>query len=352
MRSLLIRLRMAAIAAALLLPASAVSGTTISGAGATFPYPLYAKWAEAYEAETGVKVNYQSIGSGGGIKQIRSRTVDFGASDMPLKPEALTEAGLVQFPTVIGGVVPIVNVKGVAPGQLRLTGRLLSDIYLGKITKWNDAAIAAINPGLDLPNQAIAVIYRSDGSGTTFIFADYLAKMNPEWEEKVGVATALQWPAGLGGKGNEGVAAITKRMSGAIGYVEYAFAKQNDLSHALLANRDGAFVAPDAETFQAAAANADWANAPGYYLILTDQPGAKSWPITAATFVLLPARVERPDRAEHVLHFFDWAYDEGDALAEALHYVPIPDPVVESIGRIWKTITGPSGQPLQLSALR
>lgn len=352
MRFLVRRLTMAAIATGMLLSASAVSAASISGAGATFPYPLYAKWAEAYEAETGIRVNYQSIGSGGGIKQIRSRTVDFGATDMPLKPEALNEAGLVQFPTVIGGIVPIVNVKGVAPGQLRLTGRLLADIYLGRIAKWNDAAIAAVNPGLNLPNQAIAVVYRSDGSGTTFVFSDYLAKQNPEWESTVGVATALQWPTGLGGKGNEGVAAITKRMSGAIGYVEYAYAKQNNLSHALLANRDGAFVAPDAESFQAAAANADWANAPGYYLILTDQPGAKSWPITAATFILVPAHADRPDRTAEVLRFFDWAYAKGDALAASLHYVPIPDSVVERVERTWTTVTGPSGRPLQLSLIK
>ena len=338
------------IAAGLLLPASIASAASVSGAGATFPYPLYAKWAEVYEAETGIRVNYQSIGSGGGIRQIRSRTVDFGATDMPLKPEALDQAGLVQFPTVIGGVVPVVNVKGIEPGALRLTGRILADIYLGKIARWNDGAIAAVNPGLALPDQAIAVVYRSDGSGTTFVFSNYLAKQSAEWEEKVGVASALQWPTGLGGKGNEGVAAITKRMSGAIGYVEYAFAKQNNLSHALLANRDGAFVAPDAETFQAAAANADWAGAPGYYLILTDQPGARSWPITAATFILMPARVERPDRAAQALRFFDWAYGKGDGLAEALHYVPLPDPLVERVERTWSTISGPAGRPLQLSS--
>jgi phosphate transport system substrate-binding protein len=346
-RLLVIRLASLVIAVAALIAPHAAWASTVSGAGATFPYPLYAKWAEAYQAETGISVNYQSIGSGGGIKQIRSRTVDFGASDMPLKPDALKEAGLVQFPTVIGGVVPVVNVKGIGPGQLRLTGALLADIYLGKITKWNDPAIARANPGLALPNQAIAVVYRSDGSGTTFIFSHYLAKMSAEWADKVGVATALQWPTGLGGKGNEGVAAVTMRMSGAIGYVEYAFVKQNNLKHALLANRDGQFVAPDAEAFQAAAANADWANAPGYYLILTDQPGAKSWPLTAATFILVHARAERPERTEQVLQFFDWAYTKGDELAASLHYVPMPDPVVKLVGQTWATITGPAGRTLR-----
>jgi phosphate transport system substrate-binding protein len=327
-------------------PAGAAA-SMVSGAGATFPYPIYAKWAEAYQAEAGVRVNYQSIGSGGGIKQIRSRTVDFGATDMPLSPAALKEAGLVQFPTVIGGVVPVVNLKGIAPGALRLTGKLLADIYLGKIARWDDPAIAAVNPGLALPRQAIGVVHRSDGSGTTFVFANYLAKMNPEWQAKVGVATALQWPTGLGGKGNEGVAAITLRTQGAIGYVEYAFAKQNRLTHALVANRDGQFVAPDIETFQAAAANADWANTPAYNLILTDQPGARSWPITGATFILMHAQAAKPDAARRVLSFFDWAYANGDDMAAALHYVPLPDSVVRLVEKTWQTVVDPSGQPVR-----
>jgi phosphate transport system substrate-binding protein len=334
------------VGAALGAPALAAAAT-VSGAGATFPYPIYAKWAEAYKAETGISVNYQSIGSGGGIKQIKNRTVDFGATDMPLTPEALKEAGLVQFPTVIGGVVPVVNVKGIGPGELRLTGKLLADIYLGRITRWNDPAIAAVNPGLVLPRQAIAVVHRSDGSGTTFVFANYLAKMNPEWQDKVGVATALEWPTGMGGKGNEGVAAITLRTVGAIGYVEYAFAKQNRLPHALLANRDGRFVAPDIETFQAAAANADWAGAPGYNLILTDQPGARSWPITGATFILMHAQAAKPDAARHVLSFFDWAYAKGDAMAETLHYVPLPDSVVRLVEKTWQAVVDPAGQPVR-----
>jgi phosphate transport system substrate-binding protein len=322
------------------------AANTVSGAGATFPYPLYAKWAEAYKAETGVSVNYQSIGSGGGIRQITSRTVDFGATDMPLPEKRLRDAGLVQFPTVIGGVVPVVNVRGVAPGALRLTGRLLADIYLGKITYWNDPAIAAVNPGLTLPRQAIAVVYRSDGSGTTFVFSSYLAKVAPEWADKVGVATALQWPTGMGGKGNEGVAAITQRMNGAIGYVEYAFVKANRLPHALLANRDGQFVAPDIETFQAAAANADWAGTPGYGLDLTDQPGARSWPIAGATFILMHARAAKPDVARNALSFFAWAYTKGDAMAEALHYVPLPEDVVRLVEQTWQQVVDPSGRPV------
>jgi phosphate transport system substrate-binding protein len=334
----------------LLAPPAGASAITVSGAGATFPYPIYAKWAEAYKAETGIGVNYQSIGSGGGIRQITSRTVDFGATDMPLTQQALKEAGLIQFPTVIGGIVPVVNVRGIAPGEFRLTGRLLADIYLGKITRWNDPAIAAVNPGRSLPHQAIAVVYRSDGSGTTFLFAHYLAKMSPEWDDKIGVATALEWPTGMGGKGNEGVAAITLRTNGAIGYVEYAFAKENRLPYALLANRDGHFVAPDIETFQAAAANADWGTVPGYGLVLTDQPGARSWPITGATFILMPTRATRPDAARHALSFFAWAYAKGDTMAEALHYVPLPDSVVPLVAKTWQAVVDGSGRPVRAPA--
>ncbi|HEX6977871.1 MAG TPA: phosphate ABC transporter substrate-binding protein PstS [Alphaproteobacteria bacterium] len=338
---------MAAMAAASVLLFSGAQAADISGAGATFPYPIYAKWAEAYKAKTGIGLNYQSIGSGGGIKQIRARTVDFGATDMPLKPDDLAASGLIQFPTVMGGVVPVVNVKGVQPGQLKLTGEVLADIYLGKIRKWNDAALAKLNPGIDLPDQAIAVVHRSDGSGTTFIFADYLAKVSPEWQQKVGVNTSLQWPVGLGGKGNEGVAATVGRTDGAIGYVEYAYAKQNRLIYIQLANRDGRFVSPNSETFQAAAANADWASTPAYNLTLTNQPGANSWPMTGATFILLYAQQEDAAKAKQVLDFFGWAYGNGDQMAESLDYVPMPDNVVRLIENTWRSVKGPDGQPVR-----
>jgi phosphate transport system substrate-binding protein len=265
-------------------PAAALD---ISGAGSTFVYPILAKWADAYKTKAGVAVNYQSIGSGGGIKQIQSRTVDFGASDAPLPPAELDKFGLLQFPIVIGGDVPVVNLPGIAPGALKLTGPVLADIYLGKITNWNDKAIADLNAGLKLPDQAIAVVHRSDGSGTTYIWVDYLAKVSAEWKEKVGVSTAVDWPARLGGKGNEGVAALTLRMSGAIGYVEYAYAKQNKMTYVQVRNKDGNFVEPNEKTFQAAAANADWAKAPAFFLMLTEQPGAESWRITGSTFILM-----------------------------------------------------------------
>lgn len=337
---------MAAAAAASMLLFAGAQAADISGAGATFPYPIYAKWAEAYKAKTGIGFNYQSIGSGGGIKQIKAKTVDFGASDMPLKPDDLAASGLIQFPTVMGGVVPVVNVKGVQPGQLRLTGEVLADIYLGKIKKWNDPVLVKLNPGVNLPDQAIAVVHRSDGSGTTFIFADYLAKVSPEWQQKVGVNTSLQWPVGLGGKGNEGVAATVSRTDGAIGYVEYAYAKQNKLTYTQLANRDGKFVSPNSETFQSAAANADWASTPAYNLMLTNQPGANSWPMTGATFILLHARQDDAAKAKQVLDFFSWAYANGDQMAESLDYVPMPDNVVKLIENTWRSIKGPNGQPV------
>lgn len=326
--------------------ASGAQAADIAGAGATFPYPIYAKWAEAYKAKTGVAVNYQSIGSGGGIKQIKSKTVDFGASDMPLEPEELQQAALLQFPTVMGGVVPVVNLPGVKPGEVKLTGAVLADIFLGKIARWDDKAIASLNPNLKLPGQAIAVVHRSDGSGTTFIFAHYLAKVSPEWAAKVGVNSALQWPTGLGGKGNEGVAAIASRTGGAIGYVEYAYAKQNKMITTQLANKDGQFVAPMSETFQSAAANADWAHAPGYYLLLTDQPGKNSWPITGATFILMYAKQDRPEVAKQVLDFFAWGYHQGNKLAEELDYVPMPTGVVHLVEETWTKMTGPGGQPV------
>jgi phosphate transport system substrate-binding protein len=319
----------------------------ITGAGATFPYPIYAKWAEAYKARTGNSLNYQSIGSGGGIRQIQNKTVDFGASDMPLRPEELDKSGLLQFPTVIGGDVPVVNLPGIKPGELRLTGPVLADIYLGKIKKWNDPVIASLNPGVKLPDQDITVVHRSDGSGTTFIWVNYLSKVSPAWKEKVGEGTSVNWPAGVGGKGNEGVASYVQRISGAIGYVEYAYALQNKLVHTLVKNRDGNFVVPSIETFKAAGAGAQWDRAPGMYLILTDQPGKNSWPISGATFILVYKSQEQPDRAKEVLKFFDWAYADGDKLAEDLDYVPLPDSVVKMIKASWKDqIKDASGKPV------
>jgi len=327
--------------------ASAATAADITGAGATFPYPVYAKWAEAYKAKSGNGMNYQSIGSGGGIKQIQNKTVDFGASDMPLKPEELEKIGLMQFPTVVGGDVPVVNLKGVKPGEMKLTGPVLADIYLGKIKKWNDPAIAKLNKALSLPDQDITVVHRSDGSGTTFIWVNYISKMSKEWQQKVGEGTSVDWPAGVGGKGNEGVASYVQRLNGAIGYVEYAYALQNKMTHTLVQNRDGNFVAPNIETFRAAAAEAQWDKAPGMYLILTDQPGKNSWPISGATFILFYKLQDKPDRAREVLKFFDWAYSEGDKLATSLDYVPLPDSVVKMIQTTWKTqIKDASGKPI------
>lgn len=327
---------------------SQAAAVDITGAGATFPYPIYAKWAEAYKQKTGVGVNYQSIGSGGGIKQIQSKTVDFGASDMPLKPEDLEKDSLMQFPTVIGGDVPVYNLKDIKPGEIKLTGPVLADIYLGKITKWNDPAIAGLNRGLNLPDQAITVVHRSDGSGTTFIWVNYLSKVSPEWKTKVGEGTSVAWPTGVGGKGNEGVASYVQRVNGAIGYVEYAYALQNKMSFAVVQNRDGQFVKPSAETFKAAAAGADWSKAPGYYLILTDQPGKDAWPISGATFILMYKTQAKPDTAKEVLKFFDWAYSaDGDKLAAQLDYVPLPDNVTSQIRASWKSLLkDPAGKSL------
>lgn len=319
--------------------------TEISGAGATFPYPIYSKWAEAYAAKTGTKLNYQSIGSGGGIKQIKAKTVDFGASDAPLKPEDLNAAGLVQFPTVMGGVVPVVNLQGIGSGQLKLTPEVLADIYLAKIKKWDDPAIRKINRGLKLPDKAISVVHRADGSGTTWIFTNFLSKVSKEWAEKVGNNTSVSWPTGVGGKGNEGVASYVLRIPGAIGYVEYAYALQNKMSNAKLRNRAGNFVDPNSETFQAAASGADWAGTPGFYVVLTDEPGGKSWPITGATFILMHKEQSDPGKAQAVLDFFDWAYANGDKMAESLDYVPMPDSVVHIVEQMWtKEIKGPNGQ--------
>jgi phosphate transport system substrate-binding protein len=318
----------------------------ISGAGATFPYPIYAKWAEAYAAKTGLKLNYQSIGSGGGIKQITAKTVDFGASDMPLKPADLEKEGLTQFPMVMGGVVPVVNLEGVKPGELKLDGKVISDIYLGKITKWNDPAIAGLNSGVKLPDQAIAPVYRSDGSGTTFIFTHYLSEVSPEWKEKIGENTSVQFPTGLGGKGNEGVSAMASRTAGAIGYVEYAYAKQNKLTYAQLRNKDGQFVTPEIKTFQSAAANADWTKAQDFNLLLTNQPGKDSWPITGATFILMHKQQSKPEVAREALNFFDGCYRDGAKMAEDLDYVPMPESVIKMVEQSWQQIKGLDGKPV------
>ncbi|MDZ4202194.1 MAG: phosphate ABC transporter substrate-binding protein PstS [Gallionella sp.] len=333
--------------AAVLAHAGVAQAVNITGAGATFPYPLYAKWAEAYKAQTGNNMNYQSIGSGGGIKQITAKTVDFGASDMPLKPEELEKNGLTQFPTVIGGVVPVINVAGIALGSLKLDGNLLADIYLGKITKWNDPALVAMNAGVKLPDATINVVHRSDGSGTTFIFTNYLTKVSPYWKSTVGEGSAVSWKAGTGGKGNEGVASYVQRIKNSIGYVEYAYALQNKMNFVLLKNRDGNFVKPDDDSFKAAAANAQWDKAPGFYKILTDEPGKGSWPISGATFVLMHKKQDKPEIGRETLKFFDWAYSQGGKLTSDLHYVPLPENVVKLIRASWKAqIKDAAGKPL------
>jgi phosphate transport system substrate-binding protein len=314
----------------------AQADTAINGAGATFPYPIYGKWAEAYKAKTNIGMNYQSIGSGGGIKQITAKTVDFGASDAPLTVEKLNEIGLMQFPMVMGGVVPVVNLDGVKPGELKLTGPMLADIYLGKISSWDDQAIAKLNPGVKLPKEKISVVSRADGSGTTFIFTHYLSKVSPAFKDKIGNNTSVSWPAGVGGKGNEGVASYVQRLKNSIGYVEYAYALQNKMTYTQLQNKAGKFVKPESASFQAAAANADWAHTPGFNLMLTDQAGEKSWPITGATFILVYKNQEKPETAREVLKFFDWAYRHGDKMAEALDYIPMPDAVVKLVEDTWK----------------
>jgi phosphate transport system substrate-binding protein len=314
----------------------------ITGAGATFPAPLYAKWAADYHKATGVKVNYQSVGSGAGIKQIDSRTVAFGATDMPLKDEELAAKGQIQFPTVIGGVVPVVNIKGINPGQLKLNGQVLGDIFLGKIVKWSDPAIKALNPALPLPDAAIAPVRRADGSGTTFIFTNYLSKVNADWKARVGEGTAVNWPAGAGGKGNEGVAAFVNRLPNSIGYVEYAYVKQNRMNYALMQNAAGSFVSPDDGTFKAAAAGADWTKS--FYQILTHQPGKDAWPITGATFILMHKAPQKPADAAAALKFFDWAFRNGDKTAEDLDYVPMPGSVKGQIEKIWGQVRDGSGK--------
>ncbi len=326
--------------------AGAAFAQEITGAGATFPAPIYAKWAEAYQKATGVKMNYQSIGSSGGIRQINAKTVDFGASDAPLTQEQLDKDGLMQFPAVIGGVVPVVNITDVKPGDMRLTGQVLGDIYMGKITKWNDKAIAELNPKLKLPAQDIALVRRADGSGTTFIFTNYLAKVNAEWKGKIGEGQAVQWPVGMGGKGNEGVAAFVQRLPGALGYVEYAYAKQNKLAYVLMKNADGQFVGPDDLTFKAAAAGADWSKA-AFGAILTEQKGKESWPITGATFILMHKAPAKPQQATEVLKFFDWSYNNGSKLAADLDYVPLPDTLTKQIRGAWATqVKDTGGKPV------
>ncbi|WP_081961438.1 phosphate ABC transporter substrate-binding protein PstS [Aquabacterium sp. NJ1] len=314
----------------------------ITGAGASFPAPVYSKWAAEYQRSTQQQVNYQSVGSGAGIKQIKGKTVDFGASDMPLTDEDLDKDGLLQFPTVIGGVVPVVNIKGIKPGQIHLTGPLLADIYLGKITRWNDASLKALNRDVQLPDAPIAVVRRADGSGTTFIFTNYLSKISPDWKSRVGESTAVNWPLGTGGKGNEGVSAFVQRLDNSIGYVEYAYAKQNKMAYVLMANREGRFVEPLDKNFKAAAAGADWSKS--FYQVLTNQPGADAWPISGATFILMHKVQDKPLQAKAALKFFDWAYAHGDKMAADLDYVPMPDSVKAIIHKKWDGIKGADGK--------
>ncbi|HXE22224.1 MAG TPA: phosphate ABC transporter substrate-binding protein PstS [Rhodoferax sp.] len=330
---------LAALSFACAMPAGA---QTVTGAGSTFGAPIYSKWASDYNKITGVKLNYQSVGSGAGIQQIDAKTVDFGASDMPLTDEQLAKKEEVQFPTVIGGVIPVVNVKGIAPGQLKLNGQVLGDIYLAKITKWNDPAIKALNPTLALPDAAITPVRRADGSGTTFIFTNYLSKVNPQWKAKIGEGTAVNWPVGAGGKGNEGVAAFIERLPNSIGYLEYAYVKQNKMTYALMQNAAGDFVAPNAASFKAAAAGADWSKS--FYQILTDKPGKDAWPITGATFILMHKVQDKPAQGATTLKFFDWAYQHGDKDADALDYVPLPTSVKTIVQKSWGEIKDASGK--------
>ena len=329
-------LKLAATATLALGLSSVAFAGDITGAGATFPYPIYAKWAEAYKAKTGTSMNYQSIGSGGGIKQIQAKTVDFGASDKPLKLEELDKHGLMQFPAVMGGVVPVINLAGITPGQIKLSSTVLADIFLGKIKKWNDPAIVALNKDAKLPDDLITVVHRSDGSGTTFIFTNYLSKVSPEWKTKVGEEASVAWPAGVGGKGNEGVASYVKQIKGSIGYVEFAYALQSKMTYTQLQNKDGQFVKPDEDSFKAAAANAQWDKAPGFYEILTDEPGKASWPITGATFILMHKVQDKPANAAEVMKFFDWAYTNGGKMALDMDYIPMPESVVKLVKGAWK----------------
>ncbi|HEX3810574.1 MAG TPA: phosphate ABC transporter substrate-binding protein PstS [Rhizomicrobium sp.] len=324
-----------AAGAALACAATAATAADLSGAGATFPYPIYAKWAEAYKAKTGIGLNYQSIGSGGGIAQIKAKTVDFGASDKPLSPGELDAAGLTQFPTVIGGVVPVANIPGIKPGELQLDGPTLAAICLGTVKYWDDAAIKKLNPSANLPHLAVVGVHRSDGSGTNFIFTNYLSKVSPAWASQVGAATSVEWPSGIGAKGNEGVAGNVKQTQGAIGYVEYAYAKQNTLTYLRMINHDGVAVSPTADAFQAASAKTDWAHAPGFYVVLTNQPGHDAWPIAGATFILVYKHPADAAKTKQVLSFFQWAYANGDGMAKSLDYVPLPDSTIQAIDKSW-----------------
>jgi phosphate transport system substrate-binding protein len=340
-------LRSAALGAALALVAGASQAADITGAGATFPYPVYSKWADSYKKESGIGLNYQAIGSGGGINQIKAKTVTFGASDMPLKSEDLDAAGLIQFPMIMGGVVPVVNIPGVEPGKLVLDGDTLAEIYLGEITKWDDAKIKQLNPDLKLPDTDIAPAYRADGSGTTFLFTNYLSTVSAKFKDTIGASTSVQWPAGIGGKGNAGVAGAVQQTEGGIGYVEYAYVKQNKLTYTRMVNKDGKTLEPSLKTFQAAAANADWANAKNYYLILTDQPGAESWPITGASFILMYKQPQDAAAAATALQFFAWAYAKGTQDAEGLDYVPMPKAVVDMVHKTWAdSIKGGDGKAI------
>jgi len=330
------------VASVTMLVAVAASAQDVTGAGATFPAPLYAKWADMYNKASNVRINYQSVGSGAGIKQIKAKTVDFGASDMPLRDEELAADGMLQFPTVIGGVVPVVNIKGIQPGQVKITGQVLGDIYLGKVTKWNDVALTALNPGVALPDAEIAVVRRADGSGTSFIFTNYLSKVNAEWKTKVGEGTAVNWPIGAGGKGNEGVSAYIQRLPNSIGYVEYAYAKQNKMTYLQMKNKDGAFVSPDDLNFKAAAATANWDKS--FYQVLTEQPGKDAWPLTGATFIMMHKVQGKPEQGSATLKFFNWAYAQGDKAATDLEYVPLPDHVKDLVRTQWTQMKDAAGK--------
>lgn len=345
-RAFVARVLAGPFAAALLSWTGNALATDITGAGATFPYPIYAKWAAAYKEATGTGVNYQSIGSGAGIAQIKAGTIDFGASDKPLEAADLAGAGLLQFPAIIGGVVPVMNLEGIAPGQLVLSGAVLADIYLGRIRRWNDKAIAELNPGAPLPATGITVVRRSDGSGTSFLWTDYLAKASPAWKREVGAGAAVAWPEGVGGKGNEGVAAYVQRIKGSIGYVEFAYAKRNRMRHVALLDREGGIVQPGDAAFRAAAANANWSGTPGFGVVLTDQPGSGSWPVTGASFILMHTKQERPERGAEVTRFFDWAFRNGQAMAAELGYVALPPSLVVEIAGLWKReVGGRAGNP-------
>jgi len=327
---------LAAVLASAMLAAAPVRAQQVTGAGSTFVYPVLAAWSDAYAKQSGVKINYQSIGSGGGIAQIKAGTVTFGASDMPLEPARLAEAGLVQFPLVIGGVVPVVNLPGIDSGKIHLSGTLLADIFLGTIKSWNDPALAALNPGVALPALPISVVHRSDGSGTTFNFVDYLAKVSPDWRAKIGVGTSVSWPAGVGGKGNEGVAAYVQRLKGSIGYIEYAYVLQNKIPYAVLQNAAGSFVVPSARSFQAAAASADWSKAQDFDLVMTNAPGAEAYPITATVFILMHRQPQDPGQTKQALDFFRWALGQGQEVAAKLDYVPLPPALVTQIEAYWQ----------------